>query len=126
MSEFQKEERELLQSDHDLLVRLHERFGNFEKTVLSSIDSINNLVGKVMAQVDGKTEYREFISHKEKSMELFESNARRITALEQKELVDDTKKSVYVNIASWTWKHWLQVGAFITIMAGVLKAIILE
>ena len=119
----QQIDHQLLQTDHDLLVRLHERFSNFEKNVITMLESANSRIGEVMAQTESKADLRDFSMYKEKTNDALVTLDKRIDSIEKNELVSDTKKEVYIDLASWTWKHWAQIALFITVMASVLKAL---
>lgn len=100
---------EFNQIDHDLLVRLHERFSNFETTIITAIDSVNSRIGKVMSDVDTKADYREFNEYKEKINGRIQGLEDEVKAMKIESQIDHAKKGVYVDLASWTWKHWAQV-----------------
>lgn len=110
-------------TDHDLLVRLHERFSNFEKLIISSIDGVNNRVGQVMSDVDSKTDFKDFVANKEKTNEKIHSIDKRLKKVEDLNKEENIKKGVYINMAAWTWKNWAQLIGIILLIISFLDNI---
>lgn len=110
-------------SDHDLLIRLHTNFENLERNIYRALDSINDRIGKVAAEVESKTDYKQYISDRDSTKKKIEIIDRRVEELEKGNLVTVTKKQVYFDITNWTMKHWAQVMLAIGVASAIIKSI---
>lgn len=119
-----EEKERQYQTDHDLLVRLHERFGNFEKLIISSMESLNSRIGQIMSDVDSKVSYKEFVETRDKHRTQAEELKSKIDFLEKEHIILNTKKDVYIGITSWTWKNWAQIIAGISILSFIVNSIL--
>lgn len=110
-------------SDHDLLIRLHERMVSLEKHILESLERAHKSIGKIGGDIEKKLDIHIYKEEKKEIDGKIEDHEKRIGGIEKYNLISETKKAVYFDIASFTWKHWLQLGTFLTFIFAVIKAL---
>jgi len=120
-----------LNNDHDLLIALRVDFDHFDRMINSGMNSLNSHISEVIAKIDNKVDYKDFATLKEEIArqlvaieKRIENNDEVLRKLEEDHIIRDTRKKAYVDITTWTFKHWAQVGGFFLTMAALLKAII--
>lgn len=112
----------MTQTDHDLLIRLHERMGSLEKHIMRALENTDIKVGSILNELKKKLDTVTYEEDRKEVNGKLRDYGKRIDNLETAHLVSDTKKQVYFDIAGFTWKHYVQIGLFITTMAAILRA----
>lgn len=112
------------QSDHDLLIRLDQSLKGMEIHILQALNTSDRKIENVLIELKKKVDIK---VHEEDILKIekkVDKNSARIEVLEKDNLVEDTKRGVYIGLAAFTWKHYVQLGTFLAILAAVFKAIL--
>ncbi len=117
-------DRDFKRTDHDLLVRLHERFTMFDDNVTRRFETLTASIGLMKTEVEAKADYREFSEAKEKTRDNMKALIKRLEALETAHTIEDAKKGVYINLASWGWRNWAQLIAAILLIVTFIESVI--
>lgn len=105
-------------SDHDLLIRLDERFSTFETSVARMLTDFNDKISRLLDHLEKKVDKSDFVAV-EKKVEVIDT---RVIALENDKIARDAGRQMIINIGSLGWKGWLLAAGIISLIIGLIKA----
>lgn len=109
-----------LGSDHDLLIRLDTRFGDFEKHQRSSQDGITEKLLSLLSKMDRKVDKEDLNAVQSEMQKKFSEVDTRFRALEERNHAQDVQKDTVIKLGAGGIKLWhLALGAIMFLLTSI-------
>lgn len=105
-------------SDHDLLIRLDQKMGDFTKNMDSRMKEMGEKMAVLLNIIEKKVDQKEY----DKLEKRVEDHETRISDLENKNENREVQKETVIRVGKITWKGWLGISGIILFILTVLEA----
>lgn len=107
-------------TDHDLLIRLDTRFGDFEKHQRSSQENITEKLLSLLSKMEKKVDKDDLTNMQGEMTKKFGEVDTRLRALEEKNHTEDVQKDTVIRLGMGGIKLWqLAIGAIMFLLTSI-------